>query len=512
MKGEVFDKFKAYKALVENQIDMKIKTLRSDNGGEFVSKKFDNFLHECGIQRQTNAPYTPQQNGVTERANRTILECARNMIRAQGLDLEFWAEAVNTGVYIKNRCPTKVLESNTPQEAWTGRKPDVFHLRVFGCKTFAHIFDSSNGRQNHIFNGDLEEEIYMEQPEGFTQKGEHLVCKLHKSLYELKQSSRAWNQKLDVFCKNIKFVRSDVDFSMYITQVGDVIIVVYVNDLILVCNNKDKLLQVKEELFRKFEMKDLGDLHFFLCMEVERGRAQRLLYINQIRYLKEVLKCFCMDDCKAIRMPLDPKTKLKKNEDKDDEMVKVPYQQVVGSLMYAILCTRPDLAYPINVVSQHMANPSLEHWIAVKCIFRYLQGTLQFKLCFRGLTPQGLVGYCDADWADDLEDRRSTTRFVFMMGGGTISWSSKRQPTIVLSTTEVEYMASMQATKEAIWIAKFMKELGYMKKKKAMVIRCDNQGAISLTKNPRQYARTKHIDVQHHFVREQVENAEVILE
>ncbi len=165
-------------------------------------------------------------------------------------------------------------------------------------------------------------------------------------------------------------------------------------------------------------------------------------------------------------------------------MVKVFYQQAVGSLMYAMLCSRPDLAYPISVVNQHMANLSLEHWIAIKSIFRYLQGTLHFKLCFRGLTPQGLVGYCDVNWAGDLEDRRSTTRFVFMMGGGAIFWNNKRQPTITLSTTEVEYMASTQATKEAIWMAKLMKELGYMKKKKAMVIRCDNQGAISLAKNP----------------------------
>ncbi len=163
------------------------------------------------------------------------------------------------------------------------------------------------------------------------------------------------------------------------------------------CDNKDKLLQIKEELSRKFEMKNLSDLHFFLGMEVERDRAQRLLYINQIGYLKEILKHFHMEDCKAIGVPLDPKTKLKKNENKDVEMVKVPYQQVVGSLMYAMLCTWPNLAYPISMVSQHMANLNIEHWIIVKCIFRYLQSTLQFKLCFGGLAPQGLVGYCDAD-------------------------------------------------------------------------------------------------------------------
>ncbi len=130
-----------------------------------------------------------------------------------------------------------------------------------------------------------------------------------------------------------------------------------------------------------------------------------------------------------------------------------------------------------------------------------MQGILQFKLCFQGLAPQGLVGYCDANWASDLEDRRSTIGFVFMMGGGAISWSSKRRPTIILSTTEAEYMANTQATKEAIWMAKLMKELRYMKEKKAMVIQCDNQGAISLMKNPTQHAQTKHIDVQHHFVR-----------
>jgi hypothetical protein len=182
----------------------------------------------------------------------------------------------------------------------------------------------------------------MEQPKGFTQEGEHLMCKLHKSLYGLKQSPRAWNQKLDVFLKIIEFVRSDADFSVYVTQLGDVkfFIVVYVDDLILMCNNKDKFLQVKEKLSRKFEMKDLGDLHFFIGMKVERDHAHPLFYINQIGYLKEIFKRFCMEDYKAIEVPLDPKTKLKMNVNKDDEMVKVPYQQAMGmgSLMCVACC------------------------------------------------------------------------------------------------------------------------------------------------------------------------------
>jgi hypothetical protein len=137
----------------------------------------------------------------------------------------------------------------------------------------------------------------------------------------------------------------------------------------------------------------------------------------------------------------------------------------------------------------------MEHWMAVKRIFQYLQSMLQMKLQF-GVTPSKEVfGYCDADWGGDLEDRRSTTGFVFMIGGGAISWSSKRQPTITLSTTEAKYMVNTQATKKTIWITKLMMDLRYMEEKKAMVIRCDNQGAISLTKNPTHHAQTKHIDV-----------------
>jgi histone deacetylase 1/2 len=173
-------------------------------------------------------------------------------------------------------------------------------------------------------------------------------------------------------------MKSEADPSVYVTQVGDVkfFIVVYVDDLILVCNDQNKLLRIKEELNQKFEMKDLGELHFFLGMEVERNHDQRLLRINQIKYLKEILKCFRMEECKPIGVSFNPKMKLQRNANGNDEWKGFPYQQVVGSLMYAMLRTRLDLAYPINVLSQYMANPSMEHWMAVKRIFRYLQSTL----------------------------------------------------------------------------------------------------------------------------------------
>ncbi len=220
-----------------------------------------------------------------------------------------------------------------------------------------------------FLNGKLKKEIYMEQPQGFVhQGGEHFVCKLQKSLYGLKQSPRAWNQKLDAFLKSIEFMKSEADHSVYVAQVGDVkfFIVVYVDDFILVCNDQNKILQIKEELSQKFEMKDLKELHFFLGMEVERNHDERLLRINQIKYLKEILKRFQMEECKPIGVPLDPKVKLQRNANGNDESKGFPYQQAVGSLMYAMLCTQPDLAYPISVLSQHMANPNMEHWMAVK--------------------------------------------------------------------------------------------------------------------------------------------------
>jgi len=195
-------------------------------------------------------------------------------------------------------------------------------------------------------------------------------------------------------------------------------------------------------------MKDLGELHFFLGMEVERNRDERLLCINQIKYLKEILKRFRMEECKPIGVPLDPKVKLQRNANGNDASKGFPYRQAVASLMYAMLCTRLDLAYPISVLSQHMANPSMEHWMAVKRIFRYLQGTLQMKLHFGATPSKEVLGYCDADWDGDLGDRRSTTGFVFMIGGGAISWSSKRQPTIALSTKEAEYMGTRKPQKK----------------------------------------------------------------
>ena len=193
------------------------------------------------------------------------------------------------------------------------------------------------------------------------------------------------------------------------------------------------------------------------------------------------------------------------------DMARVPYRSAVGSLMYAMVATRPDIAAAVSAVSRFMENPGSEHWTAVKHIMRYLKNTADWVLTLGSGCKLQLVGYCDADWAGgDLDGRRSTTGYTFSLGSGSIVWSSKRQPTVALSTTEAEYMATTNAAREAIWLRRLLGELGYTQAEPT-VIYSDNQGSIKLAHNPVHHSRTKHIDVQHHFVRELVESNVVAL-
>ena len=378
--------------------------------------------------------------------------------------------------------------------------------------------DAPNDVKTAFLNGDLEEDIYMEQPSGFVQRGhEHLVCKLRKSLYGLKQASRAWYQKIDASLLDLGFERSVADHSLYFAQVGPhvMLVLVYVDDLIILSSNMESMVALKSKLEDEYEMTDLGELHYCLGVEFARDRVARTITMSQAKYMEEVLERFGMEDCKPIGTPLDTKVKLVKlsNEEYDADarrMASVPYKSAVGSLMYAMVATRADLAFAISTVSQHMARPGWSHWMAVKRIMRYLKGSLHLKLQLGGQHIK-LQGYCDADWAGDVNDRRSTTGYAFSLGDGVVSWSSKRQPTVALSTTEAEYMAASHCTREAIWLRQLLNDVR-CKYDEGTLIMCDNQGAIALARNPVYHARTKHIEVQHHFVREKVARGTIILE
>src|SRR5436309_1357960 len=194
-----------------------------------------------------------------------------------------------------------------------------------------------------------------------------------------------------------------------------------------------------------------------------------------------------------VGLRLTPETKKQASESR----VRL-YQSAIGSLMYAMIETRPDIAYAISTLSAYASNPSAEHWAALKRLFRYLNGSRDLGIVY---SKGSLLGYTDSDWAGDISTRKSTSGYVFLLGSGAISWSSKRQPTVALSSCEAEYMASTQATKEAIWLGRFLAELGYEGSDiDSVTIMGDNQGAIALASNPEYYARTKHIDIQWHFV------------
>ena len=356
--------------------------------------------------------------------------------------------------------------------------------------------------------GNVNDEVYVEQPTGYEEDTDS-VCLLDKALYGLKQSPRIWYETLTEFLKSLGFEALNADLSVF-TRHG-MIIAIYVDDLLIAGPSRNDIIEVKRSLSARFQMSDLGPCIHYLGISIRRDRANRCLYLSQRAYIEKFLKDLGMWDVKTAVTPLDSgKLPEAPQGYQAADALKSKYQRAVGLLMYAMLGTRPDIAYAVSVVSRFSANPTTDHWLAVQRILRYLRGTLDLELAFSGeLRP--LVGYSDADWAGDISTRRSTSGYVFGIGTGPISWSSKRQSTVSLSTCEAEYIGQTQATKEAVWLRNLLAELTHMNERDipTTIIYGDNQGAIALAKNPKFHGRSKHIDIQHHYVREKVEDGTV---
>nr|ABA97637.1 retrotransposon protein, putative, Ty1-copia subclass [Oryza sativa Japonica Group] len=729
-KDDTFAAFKEWKVMIERQTEKEVKVLRTDNAGEFCSDAFDDYCRKEGIVRHHTIPYTPQQNGVAERMNRTIISKARCMLSNARMNKRFWAEAANTACYLINRSPSIPLNKKTPIEIWSGMPADYSQLRVFGCTAYAHVdneklepraikclflgyglgvkgyklwnpetnktfmsrsvvfnesvmFNDSlptdvipggsdeeqqyvsvqvehvddqeteivgndvndtvqhsppvlqpqdepiahrrtkrscgapvrlieecdmvyyafscaeqventlepatyteavvsgdrekwisamqeemqslekNGTwelvhlpkqkkpvrckwifkrkeglspsepprfkarlvakgfsqivgvdYNDVFSpvvkhssirtffsivamhdleleqldvktaflhGELEEEIYMDQPEGFIVPGkEDYVCKLKRSLYGLKQSPRQWYKRFDSFMLSHGFKRSEFDSCVYIKFVNGspIYLLLYVDDILIAAKSKEQITTLKKQLSSEFDMKDLGAAKKILGMEITRDKNSGLLFLSQQSYIKKVLQCFNMHDAKPVSTPIAPHFKLSAlqcaNTDEDVEyMSRVPYSSAVGSLMYAMVCSRPDLSHAMSLVSRYMTNPGKEHWKAVQWIFRYLRGTADACLKF-GRTDKGLIGYVDSDFAADLDKRRSLT----------------------------EYMAIAETCKESVWLKGLFAELCGVDS--CINLFCDSQSAICLTKDQMFHERTKHIDIKYHYVRDVV--------
>jgi len=782
-KSEALEAFKNFKALAENHTGKRIRYLQSDNGREYLSSQFEEYLKNCGIQRRLTVPHTPQQNGVAERKNRTLLDMARCLIIESSMPKFLWAEAVNTANYLRNRCPSISLNGRTPYEKWTGKIPNLNYFKIFGsrmairnlepqkdkfdARSSTGIFvgyseiskayrvwiphkrrieiardvkiidenpetyplkdkslheqskpetevdrseiifpvthpqteeeDStdevrpgvtnqeesedassqdtsvtsrkargrprilrtgSRGRPRRIFNtveqaqettdivgvseinlkeavqginaedwnraiaselksiikndawemvprpdtgkilgsrlvlrhkfaqdgtverykarivakgfaqvpgvdfddtfapvarlesirliaslaakhqmkiyhfdvstaflnGTLKETVYMESPthieEGLRilketeppksyvrqrasqiirelKKGDR-VCLLKRALYGLRQAGRCWYETLAEKLLSFGAKKSTADPCVFIKRNKEIMIIAtYVDDIIVACKESSSVDELYKHLANDLEMKNLGEISSCLGMEFKQNNGD--ICITQRNYTESVLNRFEMANATPA-IPLEPNCKIDKANKKEANESKRPYQELIGSLMYLAVSTRPDIAHAVNFLSQFNTCHEEKHWSAAKRILRYLRGTIDHGLNYSEKGEE-IKGYADADWANDGTDRRSYTSYVFVSSGCPISWASRKQKTTALSSTEAEYMALCEAAKEAHYLRRFLGEIGIDEKPKIQIM-CDNNGARKLAENPVFHARTKHIDVRHHFVRE----------
>lgn len=750
-KSEVFHWFKNFKAVVENQKNKRIKILRTDNGGEFCSGEMNSYLAKEGIIHQKTNAYTPEQNGVCERANRTVVEKARCLLFEADLDKRFWAEAANTAVYLKNRSAASGLEK-TPYELWTGTRPNLGHVRIFGSSVMVHvpkekrlkwdkkakrqilvgfsenvkgyrIYDpcrnlintsrdvvitelpsrknrtsgvtlenadsveeppevkelldkssssETNGailentdsvgetpevqadddnvqekeqeenleetrrqrrppqrygyanvcttppiagemtyaeaisgpegdqwmqamadelqsfQENHVWevvdtpvdasvvqckwvlkkkvdsdnnvryrarlvakgytqiagvdyeetfspvirhstlrllfalsvqlnmnvthldvttaflNGNLKENIYMCLPEGFSlESSDKKVLKLKKAVYGLKQSSLAWYQKVSDTLHDLGYCQSKLEPCVYTKNHSNnekTVIGIYVDDFLIFSNNNLETEFVIKALSSKFKIKNLGQVKQYLGMRINMNKNLNCVTLDQQNYIEQLAKRFDMADCKGAATPIESKLNLEKSESCDS---KLPYQRLLGSLMYLAVLTRPDIAYSVSYLSQFNNTYSHIHWNYAKRILKYLMLTKDYCLRFTKERTE-LEGYVDADWGSDSLDRRSYTGFCFLKSGSAISWESKKQRTVALSTCEAEYMALSEACREAIYLRNLEAELtGSLRK---VSLYNDSQSALKLANNHQSHKRSKHIDVRYNFIREVIAN------
>ena len=371
-----------------------------------------------------------------------------------------------------------------------------------------------------FLNGKLTEEVFMTQPEGFTDpRHPNSVCKLQRSIYGLKQASRSWNLCFDEKIKEFGFMRSEDEPCVYVRFSGSVVVflVLYVDDILLMGNDIPTLKDVKAWLGKCFSMKDLGDAAYILGIKIYRDRSRQLIGLSQSAYIDKILKKFSMHDSKKGYVPMIPGMTLSKSQCPTSDlevakMSRIPYASAIGSIMYAMICTRPDVSYALSMTSRYQANPGEDHWTAVKNILKYLRRTKEMFLVFGGKDELIIKGYSDASFQSDRDDCSSQSGFVFTLNGGAVTWRSSKQSTIADSTTESEYIAVNEAAKEAMWIRKFIGDLGVVPSISDPVeIFCDNESAVVLAQEPRSQKRTRHILRKYHYVRQVVADRDIVI-
>ena len=356
--------------------------------------------------------------------------------------------------------------------------------------------------KNAFLYGDLHETVYMQQPPGFEVQGEcQKVCKLKKAIYGLKQSPRAWFHKLFEVMSSFGFVRSASDHSLFIkkTSTGIVVMVVYVDDIILTGSSAQDISATKDHLQKHFVTKDLGHLRYFLGIEVARNKEG--LVLSQRKYVLDLLKETGMLGAKPANIPMDPKTHM--FDEKSEYVDSASFRSLVGKLLY-VTVTRPDISLAVSKISQFMDKPTKVHWDAAMMVLRYLKSSPGKGLLFKRNPSLDVVAYTDADYAGSVEDRKSTSGFCVFVGGNLVTWRSKKQTVVARSSAESEYRAMAQTAAEIMWVKSVLTEL-QEKVSLPMLMMCDNRAATYIANNPVFHERTKHIEVDCHYVRDLVQ-------
>jgi hypothetical protein len=334
---------------------------------------------------------------------------------------------------------------------------------------------------------------------GYCKGGKDKVYKLRKALYGLKQAPRAWYSKIESYFIQEKFEKCPHEHTLFVKKCKNKVLIVslYVDDLIYTGNDAAMFEEFKRSMKNKFDMTDLGKMRYFLGVEVRQCDSG--IFIHQQKYAQEIISRFGMENCNKVCTPIVPGNKLTKDEG-GKAVDSTKYRQLIGCLMY-LLATRPDLAFSVCLIARYMEKPTELHLAAAKRVLRYLQGSLHYGILYARNSECVLQGWSDSDYAGDLDDRKSTTGYVFMYGNGAVSWSSKKQAIVTLSTTEAEFVAAASCACQAVWLGRILEQLKQAQMN-GTVIFCDNTSSIKLSKNPVMHGRCKHIDVRYHFLRD----------
>ena len=384
-----------------------------------------------------------------------------------------------------------------------------------------------------FLNATLTDELYMKVPLGCPNAPDGHVCRLIKSLYGIKQAPREWNDDLNRAIVALGWIRCSADSCMYVKKSYTrrmMLLPVFVDDIFPACHRKDRaeLISDMKKLMEKYGIPTIEDAKMVLGMRITRDRMRRTLYLDQELYITRLLEQYGMVDCATARTPevtirsydgeSEKKAKLRMRMDEEEEWsvggTYPQYGSLVGALLYAALSTRPDIAHATSMLTRSLRNPTRENWIAGKRVLRYLRGTARDGITFGGgvETEKVLIdsSFCDADWAGDREGRRSTTGYLMKINGGIVSWSSKKQGCVAISSAEAEYLAAGAAVQEILWLRTLLKEMGF-EQPGGTILQCDNKPAIAIASDDRHHPRTKHIDLKHHFIRDHVRAGRIVI-